>query len=277
MNARTVLNIGLAVAVSLAAAFYLRPAPPPDATFRVLDANPADLRTIEVSRAGDATIRLERDAQAWHMSAPLRARLDDVALGRILEFARQSATTRMPATDLARFGLDRPWARVRFDGDSIELGSSNEVTRELYVRRGEFVFPVPARLAAAIPATPAKLLAHRLFAAHESPSEFRFERFAVRYDGTRWQIDPADPNLSQDDLVHWTERWRLASSVVTQPHSGPRTGETVRVTLRDGRGIDLIVRARTPDLIVLRDDESLDYHLPPHYAELLLAPGATAK
>jgi hypothetical protein len=116
-----------------------------------------------------------------------------------------------------------------------------------------------------------------LFAVDEHPVAFLFARFSLRHDTTRWHLAPNDPRLSQDDLVRWVEQWRLASSVVTQPGSAPGGAESITIELRDTRKIMLSVLAHSPDLILLRHDELLQYHLPARLAPILLTPpGATS-
>jgi hypothetical protein len=99
---------------------------------------------------------------------------------------------------------------------------------------------------------------------------------SIRHDGTRWQMAPPDPGLSQDDLVRWVEQWRYASSILTQP--GDATAKVdVTIELRDGRRIEVGVKARTPDLVLHRRDEGLDYHFNARMAPLLLSsPSAAA-
>jgi hypothetical protein len=207
------------------------------------------------------------------MSAPYSARVDDVQLARLLDIARLRTTTApMPAEHIERYELDKPWARLRLDEQLIELGTTNALTKELYARAGDLVYSLPVRIAAAIPSHPAKLLAHRLFGPDEQPRRFEFERFSVQHDGVRWSLDPSDPTLSQDDLVRWSDRWRNLSSTTTQPAPGAAIGERIVVTLSDARRIVLDVLARSPDVIVRRQDEALQYHLPAPLAEPLLAP-----
>ena len=81
--------------------------------------------------------------------------------------------------------------------------------------------------------------------------------------------------MSQDDLIRWVEQWRLASSVATQPGNQAQPAESIRIELRDARTIVLGVLERAPNLVLLRDDEMLQYHLPgDRAATLLSAPNA---
>jgi hypothetical protein len=279
MNARALVNVGLVVAVAAAAAvLYFKPQQAPQDSFPVVPVPLEQLQRIEITRSRSAPIVLERSAHVWKMKAPVEARVDEIAMGRVLDIARLRASNPLSVDNLSRFELDKPWAKMRFDQHAVEFGMTNGLTQELYLRSGNHVYAVPARMAAAVVAGPAKLLAHQLFGPDEKPVAFRLERFALRHDGTRWQLDPDDPGLSQDDLLRWVEQWRLAGSVVTQPRSSSPSAEKIMVELRDARVITFSVSARVPDLILQREDEALEYHLPARLAAVLLkSPSATAK
>ena len=276
MDSRTWLNIGIAaLAVALVAFLYFSPPRDPSASqehFALIPERAENISRIEIERRGQSAIVLERGERQWRMTEPRTARLDEVQLSRVLDVARFRAMQRMGAEDLGRFELDKPWAQIRFDRHAVDFGTTNAVTQELYLRSGDHVYAVPARLAAAIPGNAAKLLAHRLFAPDEQPVAFELKDFSVRHDGVRWLLSPSDPSLSQDDLIRWVDRWRLASSVVTQP-AGSKTqrGESIRIELRDARTIVLGIHERTPDLVLLREDERLQYHFAASQAATLLA------
>jgi len=277
MNARTLLNIGLAVLIAVMAVLYFKPPPARDEAHRLLATPASEVREIEIKRANTPPMALRRDTSGWRMMAPVQARLDELTLARTLELVRVTSQSRFAASDLARYGLDKPWATVTINAESIEFGSSNELTRELYLKRGEFVYAVPARIAAAVPADPAKLIAHRLFDGSEKPRGFQLARFSVTYGESRWLLEPADPGLSQDDLIRWTDAWKYVTSIITQPLTAAPQGESIRVALEDNRVIELKVIRRTPDLVLARLDEGLEYHLPARLAESLLAPPNAAR
>jgi len=280
MNSRTALNIGVAaVTVALGAFLYFfadRERDSAQENFALIPERAENLQRIEIERRGENAIVLERSGSQWRMVAPRAARLEEVQLSRVLDVARIRATQRMSADDLARFDLDKPWAQIRFNGHPVDFGATNSLTQELYVRSGEHVYAVSPRLAAAVPGNAAKLLAHRLFAPDEEPVAFELKDFGVRHDGVRWVLTPPDPALSQDDLIRWVERWRHASSLATQPGSQAKPVESIKVELRDARTVVLNVLERAPNLVLLREDESLEYHLPAdRIATLLAAPNAT--
>jgi hypothetical protein len=273
MSARWLLNLLLLIAVVAAAvALYFKPRPAAEPRQRLVPVQAAEITEIEIVRGKQPPIILARGGNEWRMHAPVAARLDETSLARLLELMRLEVSNPLPATDLTRYELDNPWARLRFGPHRVDFGMSNAVTNELYTKSGEHVFAIPARFAAAVPGTAAKLLAHRMFAGGETPSAVRLARFALVHDGVRWQLEPPDPGLSQDDLVRWVDQWRLASSVTAQPASAAAARESIVVELRGGGSITFRVVARIPDLVLRRVDEGVDYHFPARMEALLLAP-----
>lgn len=274
MSSRGLLNLVLLAAAVVAALLMYshRPEEQAAATAHALvPVAPGDMRAIEIHRVKSPVIRLERRTDEWRMTHPLAARLDETALARVLELSRVRAGNRLPAESLERYGLDQPWARLQFENHILEFGNTNTVTEEIYVKSGDAVYTVPARVATAIPGTPGRLIAHRMFAAAELPTAIILRNFGVRHDGERWSLIPSGDDISQDDLIRWVEQWRYASSVTTQP-APPHTASDVVITLRDGRTIDFGIKARTPDLVLHRRDEGLDYHFNAGIAAMLLTP-----
>jgi hypothetical protein len=271
-NSRSLLNVVLLVLVAATGAIlYFRPEPKPDVVYAVLPAALEDVRRIELERTTGMRVVLTRESGQWRMQVPVSGRLEDIALARILDIGRVKTAQRMPASDLGRFELDKPWARVRFDSHAIEFGMSNPLTQELYVRSGEHVYALPARYAANIPGAASKLLAHRLFGGDEQPVAFRLERFSVRKQDDRWQLEPGGAAASQDDLLRWVDHWRLASSIITQPQTDARAQGSIEVDLRDGRTLRFRITAMNPDFVLRREDERLEYHFPSGLAGVLLA------
>ena len=277
MSARWLLNLLLLLAVVLAAAvLFFKPHTAAQASYRLTPDSPDQWSEITIERGANVRMRLARSESQWQMREPVTARLEETALTRLLDLTRLEIANRLPATGLERYELDKPWARIHFGQHAVDFGMTNAVTQELYVRAGEYVYAIPARFAAAVPSGAAKLLAHRMFAPYEAPVAFRLARFSVQHDGTRWRLDPADPNLSQDDLVRWVDQWRLASSVLTQPAQPSSTEQTITVLLKTGRELSFAVVGRAPDLVLRRKDEGLDYRFSTGMASLLLEKPGTA-
>jgi hypothetical protein len=102
----------LALVAGLALWMTLRPGTTPVATQRVSQLKAADVASIRIARDGLPEIVLERDGRKWIQTAPFRARTDATQAGRLLDLLAAEAAVTFPAEDLARFELDKPFAKV---------------------------------------------------------------------------------------------------------------------------------------------------------------------
>ena len=89
-------------------------------------------------------------------------------------------------------------------------------------------------------------------------------------------MTPDADDLSQDELLHWIENWRLAAALRAEPYAGPTPSSRITVTLRDGRTLAFGVTERDGEIAFLRADEKMRYYLFPKNARALLAPPTAA-
>lgn len=277
MTRGTWLNVALLVVVAALAtivAFKPRDDAPPSE--RISSVRADRVRDIRLERKGDLPIHLERRTTGWHITAPLAARADPFQVERLLAVLDAQAIQRLPARDLARYGLDDPLTRIVFDGTEIRYGSINAVTREQYLLSGNAVQVVAARYGALIPANLTQLLRKALFDAGEAPVRLEFSNFTVSEDGKGWRIEPPlRETPSQDDLNRWIDDWRQASALRVEPYAGDGATDTMRVAFRSGKVLALDVIQKQPELILGRADQKLRYYFAaPVSARLLSPPGA---
>lgn len=242
---------------------------------------PGDAKRIAIDRKGLPPFVLEKDkADRWVQSAPFPARTDASKAPRLLDLLGAQAKVTFPAQNLARFELDEPFARMTIDDQVFAFGSVNSVTNEQYVLTGDTVFVVSPVHGFALPTQVDSLASHLLLADDEVPMAFSLSGITIEMRDGKWVRTPAlpdDEKRSQDDFQRWAEEWRYASSLATRVRAGPLKGDTVRITLRNGRTIELRILARTPETRLLRTDENLEYVFPPDTGTRLLAPGPGVK
>src|SRR5262249_11788167 len=102
------LNALLACAVAaLAGSAYLKPRTGVAREYAVAPAATGEARSIRIERPDAAPIVLEKREGGWAMTAPLAARADELRVQRLLAIPGAKASSRLAATDLARFELDR--------------------------------------------------------------------------------------------------------------------------------------------------------------------------
>jgi len=270
------LNAALLAAVAvLSAIIYFKPArdAPPEYPLSALRSG--EVKSVRIERAGAAPVLLERRQDAWFVVAPIAARADDARVQRLLAIADARAAHRLPATDLARFDLERPRTRVILDGEPFSFGLVSAVEREQYVLAGNDVYTVHPRYGMALPASATEMASHQLFGPREMPVRMELRQFTVEQRDGKWTLQPGARDLSQDDLLRWVDEWRLASALRVAPQARGKPASEIRVRLKDGGGFTLNVLSREPELVIARSDEKLQYHFRADLAQRLLSPPGT--
>jgi hypothetical protein len=275
MKSRIFLNLALAGLVAvLILLVWLKPKPMAPTEFKLSTLASASINRIAIERPDQPAIVLEKNLAGWRLSAPFQARAEGTTVGRLLEILSAASLQRFPATDLGRFQLDPPLLRLTLNEQEFSFGTQNTLTGEVYVATQGGVHPVaPSYLVYAMK-MPADFAAHALLAEEEKPASFEFADLKINQNSEgKWSSTPARPNLSQDDINRWVDEWRHASSMVTQPYDGTPALESFTLRLGDGKLIPCKILRREPELVVLREDEKLQYHFPAGIGKRLLQPG----
>lgn len=271
------LNLGLlAVVAALGWLAWQMPSRDEIANRTLSTLKPAQINHIVLARPGKPVIKLERDHLQWRITAPLRARADEFQVLRMLTILEAKPSVQLPATDLARFDLQSPVARLTLDDVEYAYGGINPVTSEQYVQRGDTVYAIALRHGAALPADTESLIRRALLGENEQPVAITLTEFSLRQIDGKWTITPPASDTSQDDLQGYVDRWRHASATRVQAHDGRQPLSVIRMTLRDGNTVELGVLQREPELVLWRRDVDLQYHFPTIAAHVLLKNPAAA-
>jgi hypothetical protein len=217
-------------------------------------------------------IELERTEVGWRMTAPITARADAAQIERLLGVLDARSIARYPAKDLGRYGLDRPLVALVLNDQRFALGAVNTVTQEQYVLAGDAVYAVPLAQRVAVPRNAESLLARALFAPGETPVRFELETFTASQEDGKWNFAPVGEEPGPDERNGWVAAWRQANATRVAPYDGRNPISTVTITLQDGRGLPVAVLQREPELVLLRQDERIQYHFLGDVGKRLLSP-----
>jgi len=275
MKSRIFLNLALAALVGvLVLLVWLKPKPTAQMEFKLSTLASASINRITIDKPGQPAIVLQNNPAGWRLIAPFQARAEGAAVGRLLEILAATSLQRFPATDLGRFQLDSPLLRLTLNDQEFSFGTQNTLTGEVYVATNGGVHPVAPSYLVYTMKMPADFAARAFLAEEEKLAGFEFAdlKLSQNSDG-KWLTSPARPNLSQDDINRWVDEWRHSSSLVTQPYDGTPPQESFTLRLGDGKLIPCKILRREPDLVILREDEKLQYHFPAAIGKRLLSPG----
>ncbi len=281
MNRRLLLNLGLAIAlVALVSVAVLRPGVEvPDDSITLAPLQRDAINVIRVQSGVGAPIQLEKSDGAWRVTVPLSARANSFWVNNLLDIIDLESRTRFPAqaTQLQEYGLESPVAVARFDDVEVQFGAAHPIGTERYARVGDEIHVIADNHMRFLRGVVDDFIDTRFLDENASIESIELADFRVeRHDGA-WRRLPEQPALTSDALVDFIEQWRLVRALRVKPHAGAAAGETIRITLRPGDAPDaepttltVGVLARTPELILLRPDEGLAYHLTAELGERLL-------
>jgi hypothetical protein len=141
------------------------------------------------------------------------------------------------------------------------------------------VFAIEPRYGSALQVDAMELARKQLFSSSEAPLRFEMGTFSFSHSDGIWRLAPSTEPLSQDDLARWVENWRLASALRVAPLAPrPALGEVrIDLNLKSGGSVKLAILQSTPELVIAREDEGLQYHFPAAIAQRLLQPPAAAR
>ncbi len=276
MKRSLLVNVVLALLVlGLGLWMTLKPGDKAPEDFPLSAQKPSEVDRITIRRQGLPEFVLEKREGAWRQSAPFAARAESSQTGRLLDLLAARSTQKLPATDLARFELDKPFATVTLGKDTFAFGTVNTLTSEQYVLSGDAVYLVSPVFGYGLPTREDSLASHRLLGDDEIPAGVEVSGATLaQKDGkltlTRADSAKAEPP-SQDDLSRWLEGWRYASALTTQIAKDIPPGEPLRVMLKGDRTIEFVIVARAPDVKLFRRDENMLFTLSQEQGTQLLA------
>lgn len=287
MNSRWWLNLGLAVfIVVLLVAVHYAPGRDPGDLRPPLTALTADgVQHIRVMRPGHASIELARQGSGWQMLAPTHARADRFRIDDLLHLVRarvQDSFVPVPSA-LASYGLNPPQATVWFNNERLDFGNSHTLNHLQYV-----LYKGRVDLISAYSMDPASLRTSDLYSARllekgEKLVALKLPHFSLASHHGVWQVTPPNSQLSTDTINGFVDEWRYARALSVDRYSGkPVTGHVFVTYVNPAPGVqdtrhtlDIGIIERSPELVLYRKDEGLEYHLPMEVGAHLLNLSAT--
>lgn len=239
-----------------------------------------DLKTDAIDRIdikkADATITLQRNNGVWRLTAPINARGNDFAIESVVHLAQAPSEGRLTPTadDLGRYGLSKPKLVVRLNDSVIEFGDLHPFKDQYYARHGDAIHLVSSGYYAQAAQPYTGFIDTRLLIADSKPVAFKLPGFALTLKDGTWQRAPEDKALSSDRINAFVEEWRHARALNVKASTAAPGKERITITFADDTNklstLTLSVLARTPELVLLRADEQLEYHFPAETAQRLL-------
>lgn len=281
LDSRTRLNLALAFAVAvLALLAWLRPGlKGPDEGIPLLpQAMHATL--LRIAPAGATAAELKREPDGWHMTAPLSLRADDDAVDSLLQLLALPTDAGFPADgDLARYGLDKPAARLMVDDIELAFGGSQPLDQRRYVLLDGRVHLVNPLLFYRLSQNAYDWLDKHLLPAGSEVLAIQLPQATVTQDAKgRWQVAPADKNAGPETLARLAQAWQDARADNVAAIGKHAVEGEVALSLK---GVAVPLRFQiykdADSLVLARPDLGLQYQLDPMNRTMLLLQQASPR
>lgn len=277
MKSRLLHNLVLALIVAGLALFLVfKPEKAGPQKFALSSLQASAVTGLGLAPTGKDAIVLEKRGDDWRMSAPLQARADRYRIDSILEILGAQSETRLPATDLARFGLDKPFVRLKArqgaTEQELDFGDRQPVSNQLYVATAGQVYLVSPTYLVDLSRGAEDFLAKKLLADNESPAGFELPGLKLTLKDGAWKREPDEGKLSADQLNRFVDEWKLAMAMSVAKAGMGKPLAQIRVSLTNGKTLELSLLEREPEVVLRREDEGLEYHFAPDAGARLLDP-----
>lgn len=280
-RSRWLLDITLLALIGLLAAIaYLQPGiekPKPVPALTVLQ--PDQVRRMELVYPDGNHVALVREGDGWWLSEPLRMPADRFRAETLVNLVQATSLAEYPVAevDLAKFKLDKPLLEVRFNDLKVAFGDTEPLQGRRYAQVGDQVHLISDQLHSFLNAKPTDLVSHALLPEGARPvritlpllqeQEGADRPFAgevtLRFDESRWVVEPPQEGVSPDSVNALVDGWRFAHALEVQPLSEPaKPLGTVTLQLEgDEHPLVFDILEVKPDLVLARRDVGLRYQL----------------
>jgi hypothetical protein len=269
MGPRNLLNLGLvALVVALLLVAYFRPGLEPEAGAQpiTVQPDPATVTTLHIERDTRAPLSFSKDGDDWYLvTAERRLPAADFQVHALLRLLKATSLRSYPAgtLDLAALGLEPPRATLRIDALSIQFGATDALEQRRYVRIADTVHLIDDRYQHLINGDWAGFVSGKLLAGRGPITRLELPGMTLAYnEEAHWQPEPAQPDVSADELQALIDKWQAATALYVQAYNGPASAEYATLHTRDSdEPLRLQIVSKAPDLILARPDWGIQSHL----------------
>ncbi len=280
MKNRWLLNfVMLAVIGGLVAFLYLRPEVSTNAPaqYAISQLKLADFSAIKVEFPARKAVAFEKADGFWRMTAPYKARADQLSVQRILSIIAATSEEKFPANDLAKYGLNNSELKIQLTSstgvEEFIFGTHNPVTDEQYLAYKDAVYLIQAGYSEAASVQPIELVDKLPLGSAELKqiSGFNFSHLEqweeiglnVDLEAGNWKVNTPKAKPTQNELNEWLDfSWKQnpAKSVELYVPDRKTVYPSFEVKLKDGKKIRFDKIQESPELLLARPDEGLLYH-----------------
>ncbi|MDT8405199.1 DUF4340 domain-containing protein [Sulfuriflexus sp.] len=272
---RNLLNLGLFVAVLLLAALVMwAPGEQPANLSELSSLAPGDIRRIQIQRDALQDVELEKQDGHWQMLSPYRVAADKTRVGALLRLINTTSHVRFPASgrELADYGLETVLAQVKFDNQLFQFGDLEPISKRRYVLLENEIHLVTDLFYHQLRTSATQFVSPRLLTDAQRIRRLRLpdREYELKQDGS-WLLTPAVDAVSADQLNTFISNWQRLRANRVSAAAADDSEERIHIELADGNELVFEVLRPDDEVVFVRRDLGLQYHVARQMAEPLFS------
>lgn len=282
MSSRTLINLALfCLAGILVLVIVYRPGIAPEPVPQTLTAVTGDgISRIQVTRNTREPLTFTRHADNWVLADSSELPASDIQIRSLLAILQAHSGRSYPADslDLAAVGLEPPQATLMLDNTRIAIGLTEALDNMRYIQTGDTVFLVTDKYQHLINADWSNFVERKLLPANASLTRLQLPKLDLSLTADhQWQLSPADPTVSTTALQSLVRNWEQATAYYVRRYQDKAGSETITLKFSNAAApVTFYIVSQSPELILARPDQGIQYHLQSDMGQALLAlPGDT--
>lgn len=262
---RTILNGGLlVVAIGLGVAVWTsgnKDAEKSSGPLTSLATSAVD--TISIEHPDAPAIKLAKKDGEWKLVAPVQADTDSFEVSALVGLAdtkRQSELTDS-SLDYKSLGLEPPAFRITLNEQTLDFGGDEPIRYRRYVRvNGDKVALIENPSSAALDKDYSDLLSKSIVPLGAQITKLALPGLTIEKNAAGEWASPEHPQAKAIDLQTVVDAWNGSKAMWNGAELAQGSqGEAAAVTLADGRTLNFIITARTPQFVLSRPDLNVRY------------------
>lgn len=275
LNSRSLLNIGLFVFILLLVLLVTRE-PGKDAEkepARLTELKQADIESIELKRAHETDIKLQKREGIWYITEPYQLPANDFRAQSVLALAETKSHLQYDANtiDLKKFKLDKPEISIVLNKQvTLDIGGVDPIKNRRYVKNGDTLHLVNDTFYYQLIGKVTAYISYQILPPGIKLTKLVLPKFTLSLQEGDWKISPAQKDTSADSINEFVNEWRHAQSLEISEYTGRLRKANIRIFQEDqDEPIRFRLQKKNDNTFLIRNDLRLRYKLSDETAEKL--------
>lgn len=237
------------------------------------DLDPSSIEEITLVRASQETVQLRKQSGTWQIESPLNAPASPGRINKLLEILQAKSHSQYPLSevDLKSLQLDSPRYQLKLNDVWLRLGITESLRQRRYVQIENTLHLIVDRYSHLLQGSVTDFVDSKLLSEGSEIRSITLPDFQLYKDNQNWRVKGLAQQPSADLLQEFLDYWKSARALhITRGTMEP--GSQLITVEFDNLPEKLTLQLlRTDDeIVLLRSDLGLNYHLPISNGERLL-------